>query len=211
MEILWHLFKENPFPPWSHCWFIAVQFSPLGAAKFYTLRFWTLFIITCNSKRAHISHACPPRASTACSQHSRDVLSVCVRFSVCLSARLASSSPCQQSVVFLLAGLTLRHVKRATGKKRQVISRFPWTGPQYWECFGRQTVTLPLAPLRLRTPFFPTTDLFLHVTAVKVFHLKAFFPQKIHSSSYYCCYSFFFSFGFCLCIFGYSTNLCVQL
>lgn len=50
--------------------------------------------------------------------------SVCVRFFVC-PARLASSSPCQQSVVFLLAGLTLRHVKRATGKKRQVNSRFP--------------------------------------------------------------------------------------
>lgn len=52
------------------------------------------------------------------------VLSVCVRFFMCL-ASLASSSPCQQSVVFLLAGLTLRHVKRATGKKRQVNSRFP--------------------------------------------------------------------------------------
>lgn len=64
------------------------------------------------------------------------ILSVCVRLFVCLLDRLASSSPCQQSVVFLLAGLTLRHVKRATGKKRQVNSRFPWAGPQYWEHLG---------------------------------------------------------------------------
>lgn len=76
---------------------------------------------------------------------------VCVVLCVCLG-RLVSSSPCQQFVVFLLAGLTLRHVKRATGKKRQVNSRFPRTGPQYWEQFGRQTVNLPFSTIKTKKP-----------------------------------------------------------
>lgn len=156
-----------------------------------------------------------PHAFTACLQPSCDVsvcvLSVCVQFFVCL-VRLASSSPCQQFVVFLLAGLTLRHVKRATGKKRQVNSRFPWTGPQYWERFGCQTINFTFSTIKTKKPpplsqNQPTTDLFLHVTAVKVFHLKASF-KKIRY--YYLLLLLllllfvFFSFGFCLCIFGYS-------
>lgn len=123
-------------------------------------------ILTCSSFSVSITslsqHICvilspvharqkPPHASTAASSACVQIfwschvssayiyisiLSVCVRLFVCLLDRLASSSPCQQSVVFLLAGLTLRHVKRATGKKRQVNSRFPWAGPQYWEHLG---------------------------------------------------------------------------
>lgn len=100
----------------------------------------------------------------------------CERFFMCL-ARLASSSPCQQqSVVFLLAGLTLRHVKREPqGRRGRSIPDSPELGHSTESVLGVKQLILPLAPLKLRNP--PPTP----------------FPKPTHHWSLpacYCCQSF---------------------
>lgn len=152
-------------------------------------------IQTCNSKHAHMSHAqkysdsdvscmpTNPRACTACSQLSRDVLSVCVWFFVCLLARLASSSPCQQSCRFLACRANFKTCKESHREEEAGHFQIPLNWATVLRAFWASNSYFTFSTIKTKTPpplsqNQPATDLFLHVTAVRVFHLKAFYPRK---------------------------------
>lgn len=102
--------------------------------------------------------------------------------------RLASSRPLSTVCHFLACRANFKTCKESHREEEAGQFQIPLNWATVLRAFGRQTVNLPLAPLRLRnpTPLLNqlATDLFLHVTAVIDFHLKAFFKRKYISYSY---------------------------
>lgn len=129
---------------------------------------------------------------------SKCIYKVCVRLFVCLLDRLASFRRLSTVCHFLACRANFKTCKESHREEEAGQFQIPLNWATVLRAFGRQTVNLLLAPLRLRNPTpllnQPTTDLFLHVTAVKYFHLKAFFRRKYIYYYYYYLLLFLFSF-----------------
>lgn len=127
---------------------------------------------------------------------------VCFCSCACLLDRLASSRPLSTVCHFLACRANFKTCKENHREEEAGQVQIPLNWATVLRAFGRQTVNLPLALLRLRnlTSLLnqPTTDLFLHVTAVKDFHLKAFFKRKYIYYYYYYYYLLFILFAFWL-------------